>query len=115
MSQEVKEYEDQLAAVDAAIAKDPGNAEWLRLRADLVEVIQLKQQLSDVKGEAAAAAAAAATGASSSTTELKSYGIGEKCQAVFENDGQWYNAKVVALAEDGYFVTYLGYGNTAQV
>ena len=30
-------------------------------------------------------------------------------------DGQWYNAKIVALAADGYFVTFLGYGNTAQV
>ena len=30
--------------------------EWLRLRADLIEVIQLKQQLSEVKGEAAAVA-----------------------------------------------------------
>ncbi len=80
---------------------------------------------------------------------LRSYAIGERCQAPYE-DGHWYNAKVrvaarlcgpallsgsgtrphretllthahtplsqvVALAEDGYFVTYLGYGNTAQV
>lgn len=28
---------------------------------------------------------------------------------------RWYYAKVVALAEEGYFVTFLGYGNTAQV
>ena len=36
-------------------------------------------------------------------------------QAIFEQDAAWYNAKIVALAEDGYFVTFLGYGNTAQV
>jgi len=105
-------HQEQLAAVEAAIAKDPGNEEWQRLRADLLEVIQLKQQLSAVTGEAAAASG---SGAAAVATELRSYSIGDKCQALFEQDGQWYNAKVVALAADGYFVTYLGYGNTAQV
>ena len=45
---DVDRYQDQLAAVDAAIAKDPGNPEWTKLRADLLEVIQLKQQLSQI-------------------------------------------------------------------
>ena len=131
MDPALREHEEQLAAVDAAIARDPTNEEWARLRADLLEVIALKRQLAEVQGgtsggqggsgladaatsssmpNAAAAAAAAAAG-----DGLKSYGMGEKCQVVFEQDGQWYNAKVVALAQDGYFVTYLGYGNTAQV
>ena len=52
-------HEAQLAAVEAAISRDPGNEEWQRLRADLLEVIALKQQLTEVKGEAAASAAAA--------------------------------------------------------
>ena len=83
----MREYENQLAAVDAAIAKDPNNDEWRRLRGDLLEVIALKQQLVEVQGEAkweptqpppppgqqGASAAAAADG-------LKSYEIGEKCQ-----------------------------------
>lgn len=117
-AEKLRLYEEQLATVDAALAQDPSNDEWLRLKADLVEVIRLTQQLSEVKSEAAAAAEASAAGAAAAAvaaTELKSYGVGEKCQAIFEMDGQWYNAKVVALSEDGYFVTYLGYGNTAQV
>ena len=105
------EYEEQLEAVDAALAKDPTNEEWRRLRVDLLEVIALKQQLTAVKGEASAALKAAPADVSN----LRSYAIGDKCQAVFEGDGQWYNAKVVALSEDGYFVVYLGFGNTAQV
>jgi survival-of-motor-neuron-related-splicing factor 30 len=115
-------HEAQLAAVEAAISRDPGNEEWQRLRADLLEVIALKQQLTEVKGEAAASAAAAGQQAAAAAAaqqaaqqELRSWSIGEKCQALYEQDGNWYNAKVVALAEDGYFVTYLGYGNTAQV
>ena len=41
--------------------------------------------------------------------------VHRRARAPPRSDGQWYNAKVVALASDGYFVTYLGYGNTAQV
>ena len=65
------------------------------------------------QGETASMVAVGAGTATSS--DLRSYSIGDKCQALFESDGKWYNSKVVALAEDGYFVTYLGYGNTAQV
>lgn len=109
-AEKLKVYEAQLATVDAAIAQDPSNDEWTRLKADLLEVIALTKQLCEASEEASESNPAAAI-----NTNLKSYTVGEKCQAVFEMDGQWYNAKVVALAEDGYFVTYLGYGNTAQV
>mmetsp|Transcript_11880 Transcript_11880/g.20026 ORF Transcript_11880/g.20026 Transcript_11880/m.20026 type:complete len:292 (-) Transcript_11880:226-1101(-) len=98
-------YRQQLAQVEAAIAQDPDNQEWTKLRNDLLEVIDLTSELAQVK---------ASTG-SLKDDELKTYSVGEKCQAIYEQDGQWYNAKIVALAEDGYFVTFLGYGNTAQV
>mmetsp|Transcript_53231 Transcript_53231/g.137699 ORF Transcript_53231/g.137699 Transcript_53231/m.137699 type:complete len:308 (+) Transcript_53231:111-1034(+) len=110
----LKTYQEQLAAVEAAITEDPTNEEWLKLKSDLLEVIRLTQQLTEVRGEAAAVASAGAA-ASAAAAELKSYAVGDKCRALFELDGQWYNAKVVALTQDGYFVTYLGYGNTAQV
>jgi len=99
------QYREQLAQVEAAIAQDPGNREWTTLRNDLLEVIELTGELGQIKSSAAPAR----------DGELRTYSVGEKCQAIFEMDGQWYNAKIVALAEDGYFVTFLGYGNTAQV
>ena len=71
----------------------------------MLEVIELTGELGQIKSTAAPA----------KDGELRTYSVGEKCQAIFEMDGQWYNAKIVALAEDGYFVTFLGYGNTAQV
>lgn len=108
MSDKLAEYRSQLAQVEAAISADPDNAEWIKLRADLVEVISLTSELEQVKETAAA-------GSSKVAQELRTYSVGEKCQAIYEQDGQWYNAKIVALAEDGYFVTYLGFGNTAQV
>lgn len=88
------------------------------------QVIALKRQLAEVNGEQQSAGAgrdptrsctSSGPGGVSTANSLKSYEIGERCQAVYEQDGHWYNAKVVALAQDGYFVTYLGYGNTAQV
>jgi len=109
MSSEEKlaQYREQLAQVEAAIAQDPGNREWTTLRNDLLEVIELTGELGQIKSTASVPSASAG--------ELRTYSVGEKCQAIFEMDGQWYNAKIVALAEDGYFVTFLGYGNTAQV
>lgn len=101
------EYRAQLAQVDAAIASDPGNQEWAKLRADLLEVIELTSELAAVKETAGPSTAVR-------PEDLRTYSVGEKCQAIFEQDGQWYNAKVVALVDDGYFVTYLGYGNTGQ-
>lgn len=98
-------YRQQLAQVDAAIEKDPENPEWKKLRSDLLEVIQLTSELAQVTSSTSQGQADA----------VRTYVMGEKCQAIFEMDGQWYNAKVVATAEDGYFVTFLGYGNTAQV
>lgn len=105
--EKLAQYREQLAQVTAAIAQDPENKEWLQLRNDLLEVIELTGELGQIKS----------TGGASGVDdqELRTYTVGEKCQAIFEMDGQWYNAKIVALAEDGYFVTFLGYGNTAQV
>ena len=125
--------------VEAAIEQDPSNREWTKLRADLLEVIQLTSELAQVthplahpvprsrvrsRGrlcEDVVVCAGASLQVKASTApavkdeELKSYVVGEKCQAIYEQDGQWYNAKIVALSEDGYFVTFLSYGNTAQV
>ena len=77
-----------LAQVEAAIAADPENPEWTKLRDDLNEVIELTSQLEQVQGSSA----------EHSHVETSSFSVGEKCQAIFEMDGQWYNAKIVALA-----------------
>jgi len=108
VQEKLKTYRQQLAQVEAAIAADPDNSEWTKLRNDLVEVIELTSELEQVKASSGA-------GPSGEADEMRTFAVGEKCQAIYELDGQWYNAKAVALAEDGYFVAFLGYGNTAQV
>ncbi len=125
----LEEYKAQLAQVEANILRDPSSEEWVKLREDLNEVIRLTAELVQVNaaGSGATAPEPAADGAPSSAAvappapphggapEIRSYAVNEKCQAIYEQDGQWYNAKVVALSSDGYFVTFLGFGNTAQV
>lgn len=110
MAEKLAEYRQQLAQVEAAIANDPDNLEWIKLRDDLIEVIELTSEIAET-AESAGGSSAIGGGA----VPLKKWAVGERCQAIFEQDGQWYNAKIVALSEDGYFVTYLGFGNTAQV
>ena len=105
MSEKLEQYRSQLAQVEAAIEADPTNPEWKKLRSDLLEVIQLTSELGDSSG----------AGPSEAAPAPQSYSVNDRCQALFEEDGNYYNAKVVALSEDGYFVTFLGYGNTAQV
>ncbi|KAL1529900.1 hypothetical protein AB1Y20_000828 [Prymnesium parvum] len=104
-SVKLQTYRQQLAQVEAAIEADPTNREWTKLKADLLEVIHLTSELAQVKASVPTVR----------DEELRTYSVGEKCQAIYEQDGQWYNAKIVALSEDGYFVTFLSYGNTAQV
>ncbi len=114
-------YSAQLEQVEAAIAADPDNAEWRALRDDLVEVIKLTRQLAHTNKVAAAATASkASSSAAAATSEqaanpTRTLKLGERCQALFELDGQWYNAKVAALTDEGYVVTYLGWGNTVKV
>ena len=39
-------YKQQLSQVEAAIEQDPTNREWTKLKADLLEVIQLTSELA---------------------------------------------------------------------
>ncbi|KAL6501319.1 hypothetical protein OROHE_024966 [Orobanche hederae] len=41
--------------------------------------------------------------------------VGTKVQAVWSEDGEWYDATVEALTPNGYFVCYDGWGNREEV
>ena len=86
-SAKLEEYRNKLSQVEAAIAADPENPEWTKLRDDLNEVIELTSQLEQVQGSSA----------EHSHVETSSFSVGEKCQAIYEQDGQYYNAKVLNL------------------
>ncbi|KAL3651512.1 hypothetical protein CASFOL_004514 [Castilleja foliolosa] len=41
--------------------------------------------------------------------------VGTKVQAVWSEDGEWYDATIEALTPNGYYVTYNGWGNKEEV
>ncbi|KAG8086626.1 hypothetical protein GUJ93_ZPchr0010g8211 [Zizania palustris] len=43
------------------------------------------------------------------------FAIGTKVQAVWSEDGEWYNATIEALTLNGYYVSYEGWGNKEEV
>ncbi|RUS83517.1 hypothetical protein EGW08_008696 [Elysia chlorotica] len=128
MSEDHKMYLLQLQQVEAALTTDPNNEELLKLQKDLQEVIQLTQELEGVTGGAPApssgqASSSAATENWSSvdkgeqgpdTVPSVAWKIGDKCMALWEEDGQHYEALVEELLEDGTCtVTFTGWNNSA--
>ncbi|KAK1310267.1 hypothetical protein QJS10_CPA08g01231 [Acorus calamus] len=43
------------------------------------------------------------------------FSVGTKVQAVWSDDGEWYDAIIEALTPNGYFVSYEGWGNKEEV
>ncbi|AQK51173.1 nucleic acid binding [Zea mays] len=43
------------------------------------------------------------------------FAVGTRVQAVWSEDGEWYNATVEALTPNGYYVAYDGWGNSEEV
>ncbi|XP_015696113.1 survival of motor neuron-related-splicing factor 30 isoform X2 [Oryza brachyantha] len=43
------------------------------------------------------------------------FAVGTKVQAVWSEDGEWYTATIEALTENGYYVSYEGWGNREEV
>lgn len=104
---DLKSYHLQLQQVEAALTSDPDNQELIALKADLVQVIELTQELIDQQRSSVEASSSSsldpegAAGASSEATEskkkvrphdhitpIKHWQVGEQCQAIWEKDGQ---------------------------
>ncbi|KAK3782842.1 hypothetical protein RRG08_002473 [Elysia crispata] len=129
MSEDHKMYQLQLQQVEAALTTDPNNEELLKLQKDLQEVIHLTQELQNATESAAGTAPASGLASSSSEsgnwssaenglqsidTAITSWKIGDKCMALWEEDGQHYEAVVEELLDDGTCtVTFTGWNNSA--
>ena len=94
-------YHDQLDKVQAALQQDPTNHEWRKLKQNLEHLIALTNQLKQGKEQDA-----------NQTTNFK---LNDRCIAKFNVDQKFYHAKIVAVTDENYVVTFLGYGDTAQV
>ncbi|CAA0833576.1 Unknown protein [Striga hermonthica] len=126
-------YKDQLQQVRKLLEDDPNNSEFLDMEKELVEVIALTEELlttakqndgSSVPGAGTSSEASLNPHVSESSLHAKSrsssnYGdklpVGTKVQAVWSEDGEWYDATIEAHSPNGYYVCYSGWGNKEEV
>ncbi|KAL2231367.1 survival of motor neuron-related-splicing factor 30-like isoform X1 [Sesamum indicum] len=126
-------YKDQLQQVRKLLNDDSKNSEFLDMEKELVEVIQLTEELlatakqSDSGsglGTGTSGEASLSPHLSGSSFHVKSratdddgdkFSVGTKVQAVWSEDGEWYDATIEALTPNGYYVSYDEWGNKEEV
>lgn len=114
LGQSLHTYKVQLEQVEAALTSDPSNAELLKLKGDLLEVITLTENLIDTQGSSSAAGAGLnSEGSSKESGAIRAWKVGDKCMAVWSEDSQWYDAVIDAITDDGLVaITFDGFGNS---
>ncbi|KAK6121273.1 hypothetical protein DH2020_044976 [Rehmannia glutinosa] len=126
-------YKDQLQQVRKLLNDDPKNSEFLDMEKELVEVIALTEELlatakqtdnssalvTGTSGEASPNPYLSESSFHVKSGSVADYGdkfpVGTKVQAVWSDDGEWYNATIESLTPNGYFVCYDGWGNREEV
>ncbi|XAR56250.1 hypothetical protein NMG60_11036656 [Bertholletia excelsa] len=125
-------YKEQLQQVRKLLEDDPGNAEYADMEKELVEVIALTEELlaTAKQNESSGLHIGAAVGESpplphtttfqhdkepSNMSESGKFPVGTKVQAVWSEDGEWYDATVDAHTPNGYYVCFDGWGNKEEV
>ncbi|KAK6121238.1 hypothetical protein DH2020_045012 [Rehmannia glutinosa] len=122
-------YKDQLQQVRKLLKDDPKNSEFLDMEKELVEVIALTEELL-ATAKQTDNSSALVTGTSGEASPFESsfhvksgsvadcgdkFPVGTKVQAVWSDDGEWYNATIESHTPNGYFVCYDGWGNREEV
>ncbi|KAJ6342973.1 hypothetical protein OIU78_010817 [Salix suchowensis] len=115
-------YKEQLHQVRQLLVDDPGNSEYVDMEKELMEVIALTEELLETAKQNEISGSPLGTGASASpgypepqeTDQHEKFPVGSKVQAVWSEDGEWYDATVEELTPNGYYVTFEGWGNKAS-
>ncbi|WWD20829.1 hypothetical protein CI109_105306 [Kwoniella shandongensis] len=120
MEAELQTYRDQLAYVNLSLESDPSNDDLLKLKTELVELIDLTQ--SALGGSAAAKAEPSKPKGKAKETpnwqEQGQYKAGMDCMAKYK-DGKWYPARISAVVGSQesplYTITFKGYTSSTNV
>ncbi|PWA57426.1 Survival motor neuron [Artemisia annua] len=121
----------QYQHVRKLLKDDPRNTEYADVEKELVEVIALTKELLETAQDGAGSsgvgigtrsADASPTfhhsdnaAASSGMADGHKIPVGTKVQAVYSEDGEWYDATIEAYTPNGYLVAYNGWGNKEEV
>ncbi|KAF0898219.1 hypothetical protein E2562_005819 [Oryza meyeriana var. granulata] len=123
-------YKEQLREVRKIIKEkkdDPGISEYLDMEKELQEVITLTEELLATANQSGNAQNDVGLSPPNYSGGLQSealddpsqshekFAVGTKVQAVWSEDGEWYNATIEALTQNGYYVSYEGWGNKEEV
>ncbi|KAJ6937994.1 survival of motor neuron-related-splicing factor 30 isoform X1 [Populus alba x Populus x berolinensis] len=116
-------YKEQLHQVRQLLVDDPENSEYVDMEKELIEVIALTEELLETAKQNEVSGSHLGTGASASpgypepqeADQHEKFPIGSKVQAVWSEDGEWYDATVEDLTPNGYYVTFDGWGNREEV
>ncbi|XP_010554328.1 PREDICTED: survival of motor neuron-related-splicing factor 30 [Tarenaya hassleriana] len=118
-------YKEQLEQVGLLLADDPGNSEYGDMEKELTEVIALTEELlaTAKQNEVYQPDAGTSTGGpdfpESESEKIQNhqgkFPVGTKVQAVWSEDGEWYDATIEAHTLNGYYVTYDEWGNKEEV
>lgn len=127
-------YKQQLQQVKSLLDDDPGNSEYEDMEKELAEVIALTEELLESAKQNEKSELITGTGSDISHSLHRPEGvspqyldsglmsdqsdrlpIGTKVQAVYSEDGEWYDATIDAFTLNGYLVSYEGWGNKEEV
>lgn len=110
---QLSNYKAQLQQVEAALSTDPENEDLLKLQKDLQEVIELTKDLLTSQP----AEGVASTNSSEAAAPTRSWRVGDSCMAVWNKDGQLYEAEIEEIDNENgtAAITFSGYGNAEVV
>ncbi|XP_061824113.1 survival of motor neuron-related-splicing factor 30 [Nerophis lumbriciformis] len=106
-------YKAQLQQVEVALSTDADNEDLRKLQKDLQEVIDLTK---DLLASQPADAAPSTNGAPAAPAK-HIWKVGDKCLAVWSQDGQVYDAEIEEVDHDNSTaaVTFISYGNAEVI
>ncbi|XP_034252988.1 survival of motor neuron-related-splicing factor 30 [Thrips palmi] len=108
----LQNYQLQLQQVEAALLTDPSNEELMKLKTDLEEVIELttdliKTQLLESAGSStdkevskSSKPVFATESPEAPSTSKKQWKVGDKCLAIWSEDGQYYEATIEEITAE---------------
>ncbi|KAL6176332.1 hypothetical protein ACLB2K_052966 [Fragaria x ananassa] len=131
LSSNLSLYDEQLRQIKDFLAQDPGNSEYADLEKELLEAIAMTEELlatakqnQNLGLEIGTSGRASPSFPQSQKNENDTGSIsdyqdkfapGTKVQAVYCEDGEWYDATIDSLTPNGYYVTYDSWGNKEEV
>ncbi|TNM99323.1 survival of motor neuron-related-splicing factor 30 [Takifugu rubripes] len=113
LMKQLNSYKAQLQQVEVALSTDTENEDLQKLQKDLQEVIDLTKDLL-----ASQPSDSTSTTNGSETVPLRhNWKAGDKCLAVWTNDGQLYEAEIEEVDRENKTaaVTFSGYGNAELI